>query len=45
MQQGDQGEVRGGDGIDLDEDSRDGEKLLGSGHVLEVGASMNLNLK
>lgn len=33
VQQGDQGEVRGGDGIDLDEKSREGEKLLGSGHV------------
>lgn len=42
MQQGDQWEVRGDAGIDLDEKSGDEEKWLGSEYILEGGANMNL---
>lgn len=33
--------IRGVDGIDLDEKSRDGEKWLGSGYILEVGVNID----
>lgn len=45
MQPGGQGKVRADGGIDLDEESGDGEKWLGSGYILEGGAKVNVILK